>query len=66
MALPEKMQKRNLQAILFDSGAGAARQTQHPTQELLLGNVLVSHGGATATVGQHHLCMPMTQRQIHE
>lgn len=58
------MQKRNLPVTLFDSRPGAARQSQHPSQEgtLLLGEVLVSHGGATATLG--HLCMPMTQRQV--
>lgn len=65
MALPEKMQKRNLPVTLFDSRPGALRQTQHPSQEgtLLLGNALAAHGGTTATMGQHHLCMPITQRQ---
>lgn len=38
-ALPEEMGKRNLLATLLDSSQGAARQIQHRSRELLLGNV---------------------------
>ena len=39
VALPEEVGKRNLPATLLDSSQGAASQTQHPSRELLLGDV---------------------------